>query len=336
MDTKLDQRKPGWPYMSGYRIEKTSTDGPYTTYVLHGYGGSGHAVMKCAGIIPGIDMSYDTLDCDSCFQKASAPPGYMQISYCRKGSCEVVMNDNQICFLSEGDLCMTIPEKNRMIASRIPSGRYEGLTIIIETKVAQKELDKHFSFADIDLESLKQKLFTDRNIFFLRSRSEINHIFYEVDKAEESMRNSYLPLKIVELLVLLDNVMLEKEDSIPQFSRTVVERTRRCYSFLVKNPTLKTTSKSLAEKYNLAETSLRECFKNIYGQPMGAFKKNLRIKYAASLLEQNPLMQISDAAAMCGYENQSKFASAFKAIMGSSPALYRSKFCNDKIDDESD
>ncbi len=322
--------------MSGYRFERISTDGAYTTYVLPGYGGSGCAVMKCAEIIPGIDISYDTLDCDSCFQKASAPLGYIQINYCRKGSYEVVMNDNQICFLSEGDLCMTLPEKNRITASRVPSGRYEGLTIIIETKVAQKELDKHFSFADINLENLKQKLFSDKNIFFLRSRSEINHIFYEVDKAEESLKNNYLPLKIVELLVLLDNRMFEKEDFIPQFSRTVVERTRRCYSFLVKNPTLKTTSKSLAEKYNLAETSLRECFKNIYGQPMGAFKKNLRIKYAASLLEQNPLMQISDAAAMCGYENQSKFASAFKAIMGSSPALYRSKFCNDKIDDESD
>ncbi len=336
MDTKLDQRKPGWPYMSGYRFEKISTDGVYTTYVLPGYGGSGYAVMKCAEIIPGIDISYDSLDCDSCFQKASNPPGYMQINYCRKGSYEVIMNDNQVCFLSEGDLCITLPERNRITASRVPSRRYEGLTVIIETATAQKELDKHFSFADIDLESLKQKLFSDKNIFFLRSRSEINHIFYEVDKAEESLKNNYLPLKIVELLILLDNRLFEKEDFIPQFSRTVVERTRRCYSFLVKNPTLKTTSKSLAEKYNLAETSLRECFKSIYGQPIGSFKKDLRIKYGADLLKNDPGLQIGDVASECGYENQSKFSSAFKAVMGCSPSFFRSKHRIFESDDETD
>lgn len=66
----------------------------------------------------------------------------MQINYCKRGNYEVIMNDNQICLLTEVDICITTHEKNRIITSKVPSKAYESNTIMI----AQKELDRNFSF----------------------------------------------------------------------------------------------------------------------------------------------------------------------------------------------
>lgn len=50
--------------------------------------------------------------------------------------------------------------------------------------------------------------------------------------------------------------------------------------------------------------------------------KKYRMEYAAVLLQQTT-SSVADIAVKVGYENQSKFAAAFKEIMGISPMQYR-------------
>ena len=68
--------------------------------------------------------------------------------------------------------------------------------------------------------------------------------------------------------------------------------------------------------------TLKDTFKGIYGQPIGAYMKEYRIRQAADLLRQTRV-SIAEIASQVGYENQSKFASAFRDIMKIAPAEYR-------------
>lgn len=76
--------------------------------------------------------------------------------------------------------------------------------------------------------------------------------------------------------------------------------------------------------YCISPTTLKTYFKGIYGTSIASYIKEYRIKNAAISLRQTK-MSIADVALSVGYESQSKFAGAFKKVMGISPLEYRKK-----------
>lgn len=85
------------------------------------------------------------------------------------------------------------------------------------------------------------------------------------------------------------------------------------------------TRYSLAEWaacYGLSLTTMKDCFKAIYGKPIYAFQKEYKIQMAAQLLLTTQL-SISEIAGKIGYSNPNKFSSAFRSIIGMSPREYR-------------
>lgn len=70
------------------------------------------------------------------------------------------------------------------------------------------------------------------------------------------------------------------------------------------------------------KTSTKSTFKGVYGQPIATYMKEYRIRQAAILLRRNN-DTVADIANEVGYENQSKFATAFQKIMEVSPATYK-------------
>lgn len=53
-----------------------------------------------------------------------------------------------------------------------------------------------------------------------------------------------------------------------------------------------------------------------------------KLRYAAELLSGRTEMSVGDVAHLVGYGNQSKFASAFRAVYGYSPLEYRRRMKN--------
>ena len=61
---------------------------------------------------------------------------------------------------------------------------------------------------------------------------------------------------------------------------------------------------------------------------MGAFIRAKKLRYAAELLSGRTEMSVGDVAHLVGYGNQSKFASAFRAVYGYPPLEYRRRMKN--------
>ena len=86
---------------------------------------------------------------------------------------------------------------------------------------------------------------------------------------------------------------------------------------------LKTTIiDELSKEYLINPTTLKDTFKGIFGQPIGSYMKEYRIRQAAILLRQTQ-STIAEIANKVGYENQSKFATAFRDVLKITPAEYR-------------
>ena len=84
----------------------------------------------------------------------------------------------------------------------------------------------------------------------------------------------------------------------------------------------------LASKFCISETNLSSCFKCLYGQPVGAYIRAKKLRYAAELLSGRTEMSVGDVAHLVGYGNQSKFASAFRTVYGYPPLEYRRRMKN--------
>ena len=83
------------------------------------------------------------------------------------------------------------------------------------------------------------------------------------------------------------------------------------------------TIEDLSSMYDIPATTMKKCFKDVYGDSIYSYQKRYRINIAASMLMQDKNRKIQEIASFVGYENPSKFSVAFRSVMGVSPAEYR-------------
>ncbi len=97
---------------------------------------------------------------------------------------------------------------------------------------------------------------------------------------------------------------------------------RHVHDELTANLAERVTIEELSRKYLMNTTTLKRCFKQVYGETIAAHMKKHRMEQAASLLlkTQNDIAAIAQAV---GYESQSRFTAAFKETYGELPTEYR-------------
>jgi AraC-like DNA-binding protein len=81
------------------------------------------------------------------------------------------------------------------------------------------------------------------------------------------------------------------------------------------------TIDELADKYGVSKTTLKNCFKEVYGKPIFRWRKEYRLDYACRLIEEGELT-ISEISKKVGYSSPSKFSQAFKEHVGCTPSEY--------------
>ena len=81
----------------------------------------------------------------------------------------------------------------------------------------------------------------------------------------------------------------------------------------------------LANLTGMNRSAFYRAFKKITGSSPIEFLVRIRVKKAASMLSYNTEMHITDALAMCGFDNSSYFTRQFKSIMGITPREFVKK-----------
>ena len=203
-----------------------------------------------------------------------------------------------------------------------PLRHYRGISVLINLKMAAEAPPEILSESGIDILKFKEKFCHDGNCFIMRAKDEIEHIFSELYSVPECLQRPYLKLKVQELLLFLCMVDVSKEKQRTQYTSPQVELVKEIHKRLTANLQERPTIEELSKEYLINTATLKDTFKGIYGQPIGAYMKEYRIRQAADLLRQTQV-SVAEIASQVGYENQSKFASAFRDIMKIAPAEYR-------------
>ena len=109
----------------------------------------------------------------------------------------------------------------------------------------------------------------------------------------------------------------------PYFYRSQVETVKAIRSYLVEHLEQHITLEALSRQYQIPLTTMKACFKSVYGSPVNTYMRALRMDRAALLLRKEPETSVTEIAGAVGYDSASKFAAAFRAVKGQTPLEYR-------------
>ncbi|AMD17206.1 AraC family transcriptional regulator [Methanobrevibacter sp. YE315] len=267
-------------------------------------------------IIAFMDINIDNID--NVFFEDKLPSRLLQINHCAKGRYSYAIGDDKIVYFGKGDLCVSIYDLTKTV-SDFPLGYYEGLEIFIDVDVANEHIKE--LIPDFDLIELYESLEKSKGYKLVRANEKIDHVIGELYCVDERIKEPYFKLKCLELLLFVSIANESKMESL-SLSKRHVDIVESVKDDLINDLESKITIDELADRYDVSKTTLKNCFKEVYGKPIFKWRKEYKLDYACRLIEEGHL-SISEISKMVGYSSPSKFSQAFKDYVGCTPSEYK-------------
>lgn len=289
---------------------------------------TGEGVITQYGILPGIELFYNDFHMKDGKNKNKLPHSdVIEINHCREGRFECSFSNGSYQYIGAGDLSIN-RLTNETSTTIFPMSHYHGISITIDLKEAEntmKEIEKVMGGLCIDIRKISEQLCRKETCFVLRGKSEIEHIFSELYSVTPEKIAYYLKIKVLELLLFLSEFSADdfKEEQ-RYFTKNQVQIVKDIQNFMVSNLEKHYTLKELSEKFAIPSTTMKICFKGVYGCSIYSYMKSYRMQMATAMLKDTNY-SITDIALKMGYENPSKFSEVFKKEIGELPSEFRKK-----------
>lgn len=284
--------------------------------------GSGEGLMTCYPVFKGCYLMYNDFHMAECSSGFKPKSRLFVIDHCREGRIEWNLGQNRYIYVEAGDMNVNSREQHCLKFS-FPLRHYHGLTIGFDVDEAGDSLLHVMEGFSVDIKKLREKFCPNNRTFIMRAGSQINHIFSELYDLPEQIRLPYFKIKVLELLLFLEMLDVPSDgEERPYFYKAQVDKIKDIVALLTDDLEHWYTLEELSEKFSFPLTSLKKCFKGIYGCSIAAYMKEYRMN-AAALMLKNTQDSVIDIAARVGYSNPGKFAAAFRSVIGMTPTEYR-------------
>lgn len=243
----------------------------------------------------------------------------LEVSFCCGGRSEY-RRSRHCYYLAEGEYIIRRCSAGDEGAA-YPTGQYSGVTLTVDMDTEFEGFSELFDGAEEVPRLLADRLGQELYISALRDSAE--HIFRELWECREKASAGLMRIKVIELFMALGELDMgtsqAKEHRLTDEQAELAEKVCR---FAIANMNEHYTIAQLAEMTRVSQTKLKSCFRMVYGCSLYAYMRRQKMYTAAELLRTTD-RNILDIAVDCGYDNGSKFAKAFRDVMGRSPRDYR-------------
>lgn len=285
------------------------------------YDKSGDASLFVCSVFEGVDIIFNSIHMNVCDIAAETKGRLIEIHHCREGRLEHQYGD-ELLYMMPGDLAISRRCEKEDICY-FPLRHYHGITIIINEDTAPKCFSCLLKDVNVQPTKVADKLCGDNGCFVIRNEDYIEHLFSEIYSVPVKYKKAYYKVKILELLLVLSWKKPE-DNGLPAvvLSKAQVNLAKKAAEYLLQHMDERITQEELARIFHVSRAHLCNAFKGVYGVPVYKYMRIQKIQAAALQLIQTERAVI-DIAIECGYDNPSKFSSAFKEVMGETPLEYR-------------
>ena len=279
------------------------------------------ARMTSYEVFPGITLSYLDVHTQTCAMARTKAENAFEIHHCRQGRMERAFRE-EFCYLGAGDLSIA-RESDMGSRANFPLSHYSGIGIRIDVDRAPKCLSCLLDDVTVSPQALAEKFCGGSQCFIARSNASIDHIFSEIYEVPDSIKKGYLKVKILELLLFLSCLDARGDQAGERCaSRSQAALARDVSAYLTACMDRRITLDQLSARFHVSGTNIKTSFKLVYGISIYAYIRKLKMEAAAVVLA-NTDRSILEIAGQFGYDNGSKFAKAFRDVMGAPPTSYR-------------
>ena len=282
----------------------------------------GSVMMDCYEVFDGICLAYNNVDLLKCEEENTLMDDVFGIEHCREGKVEWNFNQEDYAYLGPGSLtpCDYSETSGNF---EFPLRHYKGMSITFNLKQAQKALPEEFQ---IDLLAIKKNI-KRAGIINLDHDVRATYILGMIYEAQ-TLSLLHKKMAVLEFLMLLNELEWDAMTQKPlYFPKPQVNKIKEIEKFLCRNLEKKYTLEELSRQFSIPVTAIRKCFVGIYGDSVASYIRKKRMEKAKDLLS-NTQYPITEIALKVGYDNPSKFSSAFRSYTKLSPYVYRSNIDN--------
>lgn len=278
--------------------------------------------MESYELYPGISVSYNYYLASSFHIHHESFPSVLELNHCNRGRMGWEMKSGLSLYLGTGDMETHMKSSCAESDFSLPLRYYEGITFSFDLEELQKNPPAFLTGYLPQLSELKEKYCSNESTTGFTASNEIDALFSMLYNLPEDYIIPYCKIKCQEILLRLFLMSPPDKKQLSPLSSAQTALINEIHELLTNNLKERHTIEDLSKKYLINTTSLKDAFKSVYGTPIAPYMKEYRLEYAARLLETTEL-SIAGIADSVGYDNQSKFTSAFKNSFGLLPTAYR-------------
>ncbi|WP_301860741.1 AraC family transcriptional regulator [uncultured Megasphaera sp.] len=285
---------------------------------------SGTAELTRYEVYPGVELLYIDAHLQEFSCYAPPLPNVFAINHCEEGRVECAFQNGECLYMGQNDMSVGWrSNRDYCHSAYFPSAHYHGLSILIHVEKAQPILDAQLGADSFSLEALCNRfcVYSDFGMI-VQENHAMRHLFSELYHVPAKIRRHYVRIKIMEILLFLSAMDCGPQSKPFILTSRQVQVVKEVRNDLVHNLKRKITIEEVAAQHTIAATTLKRCFKIVYGKTIGQYMKEFRIEESKKLLTKTA-MNIVHIAALVGYSNSSKFSANFLRSTGMKPHEYR-------------
>ena len=275
-------------------------------------------------VFDGIDLMFLDVKQETIQFYAKSHTKTFAINHCEEGRIECKFTSGDYLYMGPGDMSIGWHiHADYQHENYFPTKLFKGIVLLVDVEKAQPVLDALVTEARIDLTQLANRFCEHSDFGMMMEETEsVRQIFSSLYKVPDQIKGHYFKLKVIEIFLLLSIISTTNHEKRSSYRKQQVDIVKAVNEYISTQFMKRITIDSLSDQFDIPTSTLKRCFKGVYGTTIHHYLKECRINVAKHLLQESD-QSILEIANAVGYENGSKFTSAFKEATGVTPSAYR-------------
>lgn len=275
-------------------------------------------------VFDGIDLMFLDVKQETIQFYAKSHTKTFAINHCEEGRIECKFTSGEYLYMGPGDMSLGWHiSSNYQHENYFPTKLFKGVVLLVDVEKAQPILDTLVTETRIDLTQLANRFCEHSDFGMMMEETEsVRQIFSSLYKVPDQIKGHYFKLKVIEIFLLLSSISTTNHEKRSSYRKQQVDIVKAVNEYISTQFMKRITIDSLSDQFDIPTSTLKRCFKGVYGTTIHHYLKECRINAAKHLLQESD-QSILEIANAVGYENGSKFTSAFKEATGVTPSAYR-------------
>ena len=233
-------------------------------------------------VFDGIDLLFLDVKEESVQFYAKSHTKTFAINHCEEGRIECKFTSGEYLYMGPGDMSLGWhTHADYQHKNYFPTKLFKGIVLLVDVEKAQPVLDSLVSESHINLTTLAERFCEHSEYGMMMEETEsVRQIFSSLYKVPDQIKGHYFKLKVIEIFLLLSVISTSNNEKRATYRKQQVDIVKAVNEYVSTQFMKRITIETLSEQFDVPTSTLKRCFKGVYGTTIHQYLKECRINAA--------------------------------------------------------